>query len=73
MFCVICGFDVIHDSNAVRFKTSILTFCDSTNKGRIGIAVISNWEILEVHRMPLEITTGNMPCYESNCAHEKHL
>ena len=72
-FGVICGYDVKHDLNAARFKTSILTYCDSTNKGRIGMAAISNCEISEVHKMQLEITIANMPCHHSNCAHKKHL
>ena len=50
-FGVICGYDIKHDLNAARFKTSILTYCDSTSKGRIGMAAISNCEISEVHKM----------------------
>ena len=72
-FGVICGYDVNHDLNAARFKTSILTYCDSTNKGRIGMAAISNCKISEVHKIQLEITIANMPCHHSNCAHKKHL
>ena len=37
------------------------------------MAAISNYEISEVHRIHLEITMVNMPCNDSNCAHEKHL
>ena len=66
-------YDVKHELNAARFKTSILTYCDSTNKGMIGMAAISNCEISEVHKMQLEITIANMPCHHSNCAHKKHL
>ena len=39
---MICGYDIKHDLNAARFKTSILTYCDSANRGRIGMAAISN-------------------------------
>ena len=39
---MICGYDIKHDLNAARFKTSILTYCDSANRGRIGMVVISN-------------------------------
>ena len=67
------GYDVKHNLNAARFKTSILTYCDSTNKGRIGMAAINNCETSEVHRKHLEITMANMTCNDSNCAHEKHL
>ena len=41
-------------------QTCILTYCDSTNEGRIGMVAISNYEISEVHRMHLEITMANM-------------
>ena len=48
-FGVVCGYDVKHDVNAAHFKTNILTYCDSTNKGRIVMAANSNCEISEVH------------------------
>ena len=72
-FGMICGYDIKHDLNAARFKTSILTYCDSANRGRIGMAAISNCGISKVHKMNLEITMANMPCCDSTCVHEQHL
>ena len=72
-FGMICGYDIKHDLNAARFKTSILTYCESANRGRIGMAAISNCEISKVHKMNLEITMANMPCRDSNCVHEQYL
>ena len=41
------------------------------------MAVVSNFEISEVHNMQLEITIangiGNMPRHHSNCACKKHI
>ena len=60
-FGMICGYDIKHDLNGARFKTSILTYCDSANRGR------KNCEISKVHKMNLEITMANMPCCDSTC------
>ena len=46
----------------MQHVSELVNYCDSTNKGRIGMAAISNCEILEVHRMHLEITMANMHC-----------
>ena len=48
-FGVICVYDVKHDLNAARLKTSILTYCVSTDKGRVSMAAIGNCELSGTH------------------------
>ncbi len=66
-FGTICGYDIKHDLNAARFKTSILTYCDRENRGRIGVAAISNVETIASHSMHLQATIANMPCSNDDC------
>ena len=69
-FDVICDYNVKHNLKAARFKTSILTYCDSTNKGKICMEATSNCEL---HRVHVDITMANMHCNDPYCAHGKPL
>ena len=69
---LLVGYDTKYDFMAARFKTSFITYCDDSHKGRVGAVYVCNNETADSNNLHLQIIQANIPC-NPTCDHERKL